>query len=92
MKLISEYDGLVFQHHDITKNKGDQHIKKWINQLSMKNVDTIWGQTIFNYNCMYEVIYFSLTHWGRVTNICVSNLNIIGSDNGLSPGRRQAII
>ena len=47
-----------------------------------------------------------LTHWSRVTHICVgnltiivsdnglsptSNLNIIGSDNGLSPGRRQAI-
>ena len=33
-----------------------------------------------------------LTHWGRVTHICVSKLNIIGSDNGLSPRRRQAII
>ena len=33
-----------------------------------------------------------LTHWGRVTYICVSKLTIIGSDNGLSPGRRQAII
>ena len=28
----------------------------------------------------------------RVTHICVANLAIIGSDNGLSPGRRQAII
>ena len=35
---------------------------------------------------------FSLTHWGRVTHICVSKLTIIGSDNVLSPGRRQAII
>ena len=35
---------------------------------------------------------WSLTHWGRVTHICVSKLTIIGSDNGLSPGRRQAII
>ena len=34
----------------------------------------------------------TLTHWGRVTHICVSKLSIIGSDNGLSPGRRQAII
>ena len=34
----------------------------------------------------------SLTHWGRVTHICVSKLTIIDSDNGLSPGRRQAII
>ena len=33
-----------------------------------------------------------LTHWGRVTHICVGNLTIIGTDNGLSPGRRQAII
>ena len=33
-----------------------------------------------------------LTHWGRVTHICNSNLTIIGSDNGLSPDRRQAII
>ena len=33
-----------------------------------------------------------LTHLGRMTHICVGNLTIIGSDNGLSPGRRQAII
>ena len=33
-----------------------------------------------------------LTHWGRVTHICTSDLTSIGSDNGLSPGRRQAII
>ena len=35
---------------------------------------------------------FSLTHWGRATHICVNNLSIFASDNGLSPGRRQAII
>ena len=33
-----------------------------------------------------------LTHWGRVTHICISRLIIIGSDNGLSPGWCQAII
>ena len=33
-----------------------------------------------------------LTHWGRVTHIRVVKITIIGSDNGLSPGRRQAII
>ena len=33
-----------------------------------------------------------LTHWGRVTHTCVSKLTIIGSDNGLLPGRHQAII
>ena len=39
-----------------------------------------------------SVEYVYLTHWGRVTHICVGDLTIIGSDNGLSPGRRQAII
>ena len=38
-------------------------------------------------NCELEY----LTHWGRVTHIGVGKLTIIGSDNGLSPGRRQAI-
>ena len=33
-----------------------------------------------------------LTHWWRVTHICVGKLTIIGSDNDLSPGRCQAII
>ena len=32
------------------------------------------------------------THWGRVTHKCVSKLTIIGSDNGLSSDRHQAII
>ena len=35
---------------------------------------------------------FILTHWGRVMHICVNKLAIISSDDGLSPGRRQAII
>ena len=33
-----------------------------------------------------------LTHWGRETHIYVSKLTDIGSNNGLSPDRRQAII
>ena len=33
-----------------------------------------------------------LTHSGRETHICVGKLTIVASDNGLSPGRRQAII
>ena len=34
----------------------------------------------------------TLTHWGRLTHLCVSKLTIISSDNGLAPGRRQTII
>ena len=41
---------------------------------------------------MLPIYVKCLTHWGRMTHICVSELSILGSDNGLSPGRRQAII
>ena len=33
-----------------------------------------------------------LTNWGRVRHIFIGNPTIIGSDNGLLPGRCQAII
>ena len=39
-----------------------------------------------------DEITLKLTNWGRVTHICVSKLTIIGSDYGLSPDLRQAII
>ena len=55
---------------------------------------------IFSFNKMHLRISLQngshfvpvLTHWGRVMHICVGKLSIIGSDNGLLPGRRQAII
>ena len=45
----------------------------------------VWSKAVVLVGC------YHLTHWGRVTHICVGNLTIIGPDNGLSPGRRQAI-
>ena len=36
--------------------------------------------------------YIAKTDWGRETRICVSKLNIVGSNNSLSPGWHQAII
>ena len=51
----------------------------------------IYSRTIqTNLSATYR--YGWLTHWSRVTHICVSKLTVIGSDNGLSPDRRQAII
>ena len=48
--------------------------------------------TTWPYWPLSKEVTCSLTHWGRVTHICVNKLTIIGSDDGLSPGRRQAII
>ena len=44
---------------------------------------------VITVNEISAVRTFDLTHSGRVTHICVGNLTVISSDNGLSPGRRQ---
>ena len=77
-------------------------------RLFFSKIDIIrWNKNIFSQNlnnikispqnlefCItnHRLHKTCLTHWGRVTHICVVKLTIIGSDNGLSPGRRQAII
>ena len=38
------------------------------------------------------MLFVTTKRWGRVTHICVGKLTTIGSDNGLSPERHQAII
>ena len=58
--------------------------------ICMTDVSSRWNCTCYAYRNLVFVIL--ITHWGRVTHICVGNPTIIGSDNGLSPGRRQAII
>ena len=60
----------------------DWTAENFCNKNLIRNQSIIWTNLGFNV----------LTHWGRVTHICVSKLTIIGSDNGLSPDRRQAII
>ena len=52
----------------------------------------LWTRVLYRESTVLPNYIAHLTHWGRVTHICVSKLTIIGSDNGLSPGRRQAII
>ena len=53
---------------------------------------------IYRWNLLCTCVFINqsnsqcLTHCGGVMHICVSKLSIIGSDNGLSPGQRQAII
>ena len=67
--------------------------QRWLCVWYVRKMLTI----LFRVHCM-SVVYtrdkeqlMQLTHWSRVTHICVGDLTIIGSDNGLSPARRQAI-
>ena len=46
----------------------------------------------WNIDTRGKMVYFIKTHWGRMTHICASKRTTTGSDNDLSPGRRQAII
>ena len=71
-----------------------RHFKGW--GLSF---DQCWDDVIItNFELSVQVsmpvwVYWNLlTHWGRVTHICVGKLTNIGSANGLSSERRQAII
>ena len=61
-----------------------------------QDIETVNGFTVLPYGeIKYSKVFIKasiLTHLCRVTHICVGNLTIIGPDNGLSPGRRQAII
>ena len=74
--------------------------KKWKGNTFRKCNEKMPYYTI-TYSCQFSkrwlafsqfVLHFRLTHWGRVTHICVGKQTNIGSDNGLTPGRRQAII
>ena len=60
--------------------------KRYLVTVTFRLISSVIHMTTFG-----ETV-IQLTHWSRVTHICVSKLTIIGSDNGLSPGRRQAII
>ena len=73
----------------------------WIPIINIKGLIRWYDHLIFNMEISLPVrlfcgngVWFAkcyLTHWGRVTHICVGKLAIIGSDGGLSPGRCQAI-
>ena len=69
-------------------------VQVWVKIIGESPHD--WPKTRYWRQAIYHFISYqqpkALTHWGRVTHICVSDLNSIGSDNGLSPGRHQAII
>ena len=67
--------------------------------VQMSSVWSLWrgnqGVSYWNvapHTLVTVLLLMLLTNWGRVTHICINELTIIGSDNGLSPGRRQAII
>ena len=87
--------------HDIDLGSSNR-LKSHMGRFSCHNICLLSSHSIKEHSlihCESGLIYFlwrscvcTLTHWGRVTHIYVSKLITIGSDNGLSPEWRQAII
>ena len=73
-----------------------QYYSQWQIEQRMKAVGWWWYHTSGARRGITgvssEQFIHVLTHRGRVTHICISKPTIIGTDNGLSPERRQVII
>ena len=78
---------LLLAHDDIIPSK----LNTFMCIASKILMDTRYVISVIKFNSHLRKASVK-THWGRVTHICVVKLTIVGSDNGLSPGRRQAII
>ena len=93
---------LIYAHISRPRDWRDVEIKSYISDIRGTWLLSIWFWHIYISVCEHyrlhrkytEINSWHLTHWGRVTHItiCVSELTTIGSDNGMSPDRRQAII
>ena len=83
----------VFFDLHLNKRSSEQSRRRWFETPSCPLWrhcnESFWQRRPCN---TYFGVYTVLTHWGRVTHICVGDLTIIESCNGLSPGWRQAII
>ena len=84
---VSNHRQLAQQPFKLTKAKNAENVSMSFDLAAMGL------RSIEKQKCNHKTFSFSrLTHWGRLTHICVTKLTIIGSDNGLSPARRQATI
>ena len=74
-------------------------MSKLLNKQSRcRQIETQWrsydvtAMKLWHFISLKNMRVYTKLHWSRETRICVSTLNIVGSDNSLSHGRRQAII
>ena len=86
---ITEWNNVLDDAHTVEISQSFFEVRNWP-----------FDACFFCVNCRHTCMndknilneWFPLTHYGRVTHICVCKPTITGSDNDLSPGRRQAII
>ena len=67
------------------------HFKTWLLIFLQQHKWSLWWKKWNGIIAQLCLFLNPITHRGRVTHICVGKLTIIDSENGLSPGRLQAI-
>ena len=72
----------TWKHKRVRKTQGGYIIMKTTNICLIINFVCSWICCLHT-SCLKTILSYT-THWGRVAHMCVSKLNIIGSDNGLS--------
>ena len=81
---------------NMSSRQAKENIKALIQQISFQmafaKCQPFCSGRGMPFNICWVFDEVGLTHWGRVMHIWVRNLTTIGSDNGLSLGRHQAII
>ena len=89
--LVHKFVGFVTIQHEDTVLSGIKPLP--IEEVRSQDhlITTILTLVIAHCYTQHGVLSYS-THWGWVTNIWVNKLASIVWDNGLPPGRRQAII
>ena len=89
---------LIWMSLDTTNDQSTLvQVMAWCRQATSHYLSQCWSRSLSPYDVtrpqwvnwtnadQVTRCHMVLTHWGRVTHICVGNLTIIGSDNGLSP-------
>ena len=92
METFSAFLALCAGNSPFIFNYNMQCIYHWLSNFGTCIEQTSRGQLEYYCPLSKHEHHHMLTHWGRVTHVCVRKLTIIGSVNGLSPGWLQGII
>ena len=92
--LVTDFEEHKFILSIQVRGKCSADIKDDIIRLKLRYSVWLWtGKPCYwDSDQWFLIAEVFLTHWGRMTHICVGNVTIIGADNGLSPYQRQAVI
>ena len=85
LRMVISYCPMYVRINLLTE--AERYVKIMTHNIMLTKFTCKFGVTSY----VFYRFFTCLTHWGRVMHICVSEPTSIWSNNGLSPGQRQAI-